>query len=547
MEKATAQVVNTGLDSSQGASNSNNDSPSRTSADREHQYITGFKLAIVIASVTLVAFLIMLDSSIVATAIPRITTDFHSLPDVGWYGAAYMLASCSLQPLTGKFYTLFDSKWTFLTFFAVFELGSLLCGVASSSDMLVIGRAVAGMGSAGLTNGALTIIAASVPLEKRPVYLGFMMGIGQIGIILGPLIGGLLTQYTTWRWCFYINLPVGAVVAILLFLIHIPDRRVEEDNAKSTFRTIIKKLDLLGFAIFALAAIQFLLALEWGGTRYRWNSATILGLFCGAAGTFALFLTIEYRKGNAAMIPFPMVRQRIVACSCLNIFFFASSMFILTYYLPIYFQAVRDATPTMSGVYLLPSIGTQILFAMTSGYLVGKLGYYLPWSITSGILMSIGTGLLSTLTTTTSTGAWVGFQIIAGAGRGCGLQMPIVAIQNTLPREQVPIGMSLVIFSQTLGAAVALSLAQTVFTNGLINSLATSAPAVNPQSIINAGASGIRGAVSQASLPGVLDAYNKAINETFYLAAGASVATFVVAWGMGWKSVKKGKGTKPET
>ena len=423
MEKDSAPVTQTAPDAQQETSSSKKDDGLSRQSTEQQEYITGFKLASVIISVSLVAFLMLLDTSIIATAIPRITTEFHSLPDVGWYGAAYLLASCSLQPLTGRFYTLFDIKWTFLSFFAVFELGSLLCGVANSSDMLIIGRAVAGMGTAGLTNGALTIIAACVPLEKRPMYLGFMMSFAQIGIILGPLIGGLLTQYATWRWCFYINLPPGAIVAVLLILIAIPDKRPKDDGVKWTIGGLAKKLDLLGFAFFAPAAIQLLLALEWGGTRYHWDNAVIIGLFCGAAGTFALFLVIEYHQGDEAMIPFPILRLRIVACSCLNMFFFGGAMYILTFYLPIYFQAVRDATPTMSGVYLLPSILTQIMFAVASGVLVGKLGYYLPWAVASGLLISIANGLISTLTPTSSTGKWVGYQIIAGAGRGCGMQM----------------------------------------------------------------------------------------------------------------------------
>lgn len=370
MEEKIAPTSTTAVDEPKEASElSSIEEKPQTNDDEKEEFITGLKLIAVIAGVTLVAFLMLLDMSIIATAIPRITTEFHSLPDVGWYGASYLLASCSLQPLAGKFYTIFKSKWTFLTFFGVFELGSLLSGVATTSKMLIVGRAVAGMGSAGLTNGALTIIAACVPLQKRPVYLGFMMAMAQTGIILGPLIGGLLTQYATWRWCFYINLPAGALVAAMLLLISIPDKRAKSDGVKLTVKTLTEKLDLLGFVVFAPAAVQCLLALEWGGTRYAWSSATIIGLFCGSAGTLALFLFVEYRKGKAAMIPFFMLRQHIISCSCLVMFFFAGSMFILTYYLPIYFQAVRDATPTMSGVYLLPSILTQIMFAMTSGSL----------------------------------------------------------------------------------------------------------------------------------------------------------------------------------
>lgn len=151
-------------------------------------------------------------------------------------------------------------------------------------------------------------------------------------------------------------------------LIRIPERTTKSD-VKSTVLTILEKLDIFGFALFAPAAIQFLLALEWGGSRYAWKSATIIGLFCGAAGTFCVFLMWEYRRGDSAMVPFSMVRRRIVWCSCLVTFFFMGSMLVTSYYMPIYFQAVRNATPTMSGVYIIPAILSQILFATVSGVL----------------------------------------------------------------------------------------------------------------------------------------------------------------------------------
>ena len=146
-------------------------------------------------------------------AIPKITSDFHSLPDVGWYGAAYQLASATLQPLTGKVYFNFDNKWSFFGFLMFFELGSLICGVATSSNMLIVGRAVAGMGSAGLVNGALTIIAGCVPMPKRPAMIGIMMGVGQLGLVGGPLFGGLFTQYATWRW----SVPILIVFPFCFF------------------------------------------------------------------------------------------------------------------------------------------------------------------------------------------------------------------------------------------------------------------------------------------------------------------------------------------
>lgn len=224
------------------------------------------------------------------------------------------------------------------------------------------------MGSSGLINGALTILAACVPLAKRPVYLGIVMSVSQLGIVLGPLIGGALTQYTTWRWCFYINLPIGGLTAGVLLLINIPDR-VMRDTGTPLISVIREKLDLLGFALFAPAAVQFLLALQWGGTTYPWNSATVIGLFCGAAGTLCVFLAWEYHKGDMAMIPFSIMKRRVVWCSCLAAFFFFGGMLSFTYYLPIYFQAVKGVSPTLSGVYLLPSVLSQILFSVVSGFL----------------------------------------------------------------------------------------------------------------------------------------------------------------------------------
>ncbi|KAH0005568.1 putative MFS transporter, partial [Aureobasidium melanogenum] len=507
--------------------------------NEEETYLTGLTLLSVLVSIVLVVFLLMLDTSIVATAIPKITTRFHSLEDVGWYGSAYLLANCALQPLAGKIYKEFSYKWTFLCFFGVFELGSLLCGAAASSNMFIIGRAVAGLGGAGLMNGALSIIAASVPLEKRPLYMGFMMAFSQLGILFGPLIGGALTEYATWRWCFYINLPVGAIVAVALCFAPVPAGPEKTESKKFNIGAFLRGLDLIGFALFAPAIIQILLALEWGGTKFPWNSSTVIGLFCGGAATTLVFLAWEYFKGDDAMIPFSMVRRRIFWSSCLTVFFTFASMLILNYFLPIYYQAVRGASPTMSGVDLLPSIISQMIFAIISGVLVRKVGYFLPFSIACGVLTAISSGLLSTLGPHTSVGKWIGYQILGGVGRGCGIQMPIIAIQNLLPKSQASVAMSLLIFSQTFGGALFLAFAQTVFNTGLSSALKKYAPEVATETVLAAGATGVKNAVPKAVLPQVLQAYSVAINHVFYLGAGAAAAATIVCLGMGMHSIKK--------
>lgn len=351
---------------------------------QETEYITGMKLAALVASITTVIFLMMIDTSIISTAvsitasssrtntnlfatkIPHITDDFHSLQDVGWYASIYQLASAALQPLTGKVYSKFNVKVSFLVFFAIFELGSLICGTAISSPMLIAGRAIAGMGTAGLMNGGLTIIACSVPLAKRPSLTGIMMGFSQLGVIIGPLVGGALTAYASWRWCFYLNLPIGAVVAVGLLLLPIPDQ-FQKANPWAVLRSLHLELDLAGFALIAPAAIQLLLALQWGGSKYAWNSPTIIGLFCGAAGTTLAWLLWDWYRGDEALIPPSLFKKRPVWSGAVTHSFLLTNVYCASFYLPLYFQAVHGATPMMSGVNVLASILTQLVTAVLVG------------------------------------------------------------------------------------------------------------------------------------------------------------------------------------
>ncbi|KAK4133710.1 hypothetical protein BT67DRAFT_404167 [Trichocladium antarcticum] len=512
-----------------------------SACDGTAQHVTGLKLLALASSITLAVFLVMLDTSIIATAIPRITDEFHSLNDVGWYISIYQLASAALQPLTGKIYQKLSTKISFLAFFAVFEIGSLICGLATSSTMLIVGRAIAGIGSAALLNGALIIIACAVPLEKRPALTGLMMGVSQLGVVVGPLLGGAFTTYTTWRWCFYINLPIGAFVAVALFVVEIPDQ-FQKQNPWSVLRRLPRELDLVGFALMAPAAVQLLLALQFGGDKFAWGSPTIIGLFCGAGGTFAAWFLWDWYRGDDALIPLSIIKVRAVWAGAVTQFFLLTTVYTASFFLPLYFQAAHGATAMMSGVYVLASILPQLFMAVVAGALVERTGYVIPFAMLAGTIGAVSNGLYSTFSPTTPTAQWVVYQVLNGIGRGFGMQMPVLAVQAALNPADIPIGMSVVVFTQSLGIAIVLAASDTIFQTSLVSELENKAPLADAAAILRAGATHFRDIVSYRDLPGVLVAYSVAIDRVFYLTAGlAGLAVFTSLF-LGWVDVRKKQG-----
>ncbi|KKY16819.1 putative mfs transporter [Phaeomoniella chlamydospora] len=400
--------------------------------EAENHRPTGLKLYILLAGLCFSALLMSLNGSMVSTAIPKITSHFNSLEDIGWYGSAYLIPLCTLQPLIGKIYTYFPIKNTYVTFSGIFFVASAISGSATSSKVLIVARAVQGIGGAGIINGALTTISAVVPVDKKPLYTGLCMGLAGIGSVIGPLIGGAVTEKISWRWCFYINLPPGGIVLCILFILTIPEQMKKE----------------------------------------------------------------------------PM-----------------GGMMSLAYYLPIWFQVVKDASPLMSGVMILPTAISQSVGAAVSGKF----------------------GMMTTYVISTGAGAWIGYQILIGLGRGPVLQMPIIAIQNLLPAKDIAIATSNVFFFQFLGSAIFVALGETIFTNTLRSSLRKDAPNVDAQSVIDAGASSVRSVVPESELHNVLRAYNHTLIMTFYLTVGGSCVAFMTSFGMGFQKIKKKDNSeKPE-
>ncbi|KXJ92627.1 efflux pump protein [Microdochium bolleyi] len=496
--------------------------------DVAHEYLEGMRLLLVTSSLTLVMFLGMMDISIIATAIPRITSDFHRLEHVGWYIGVYSLCSAALQPLTGKIFTFFSTKWSFLVFFLVFELGSCISGAAISSEMLIVGRAVAGLGYSGLTNGSLTIIAAAIAPPKRPL--------SQIGMILGPILGGVFTEFMSWRWCFYINLPLGAVTAISLVFTNIPDQISKEPLSLDLVRRLLPQFDLIGFSLFAPAAVMGLLALQLGSSTYGWGSSPVIGLLCGCAATTAIFLIWEYRMGDEAMMPFAMIRKKAVWTASLNFSLFMSVAVVAGNYMPIYFQSVRGLSPAMSGVYMLVSSASQIMFVLLSGALMTRVGRLLPWSLGAGVFSAVACGLMSTWAPHSSLATIFGFQVLNG-GRGMGMQVPVLVVQHVLPPHEVAVGNSLIVFFANSITAVMVTVGHVIFQESLVKELAVQTPSITPAAATAAGGSGeaVRAlaAATGTDVERLLLVYSVSFSKVFYLLAGLSVLMFLTAFGVG--------------
>lgn len=503
--------------------------------DEDREYPRGLPLVIVSAGLCLAVLLVALDNTIIATATPRITDQFQSLDSVGWYASAYLLTACSFPLIFGKLYTFFPIKWVFLMAITIFEVGSAVCGAAPSSPALIVGRAIAGLGAAGIFSGGLIIVAYSVPLHQRPLYNALFGSMYGIASVVGPLLGGAFTDHVTWRWCFYINLPIGGftIFAILIFL-----KPPKQTLVASSWKEKLNQFDPIGTAVFIPAIVCLLLALQWGGTKYAWSNGRIIALLVLFGVLIIVFIGIQVWKGEYATVPLRIVRQRSVAFAALFAFSLGSSFFVIVYFVPIWFQAIKGVSATKSGIMCIPMVLSMVVFSLIGGGTVTALGYYVPLFYLSAVLASIGVGLLTTFTTTSGHPQWIGYQVIYGAGVGIGFQLPIIATQVVLKTEDVAVGTAIIMFCQSLGGALFASVAQNIFSNRLMTGVVKAAPGVDPSIVLHVGATELADTIPRKFLGGVQEAYNSALTHTWYVSVALSALSIVGAMGMEWKSVK---------
>ncbi|KAH6894421.1 major facilitator superfamily domain-containing protein [Thelonectria olida] len=506
------------------------------------QYPGVAKLSLILFALCLAIFLVALDQTIIAPALGAITAQYQSVKDIGWYGSAYLLTTTALQPMYGAIYKLFNVKIAYLAAIFIFEIGSLVSAVAPTSPAFIVGRAIAGIGTAGLFSGSIVILSLIMPLEKRPLAFGLVGGMWGIASVAGPLLGGAFTDHATWRWCFYVNLPIGGLAMFIVFLF-VKVNRNSDDTKDMSFMDRIRQLDLLGAAIFIPAIVCLLLALQWGGADYAWKNSRIIGLFVGFGLMIAIFIGIQFWQGDRGTLPPRLFKDRNVLPAMLFAMFFGAAFFPLIYYLSLYFQAIQGVSAVQAGIKILPLLLSTVFISIVAGGLITAIGYYSAVIIPCMVLNTVGCGMITTLDVDSPTREWFGYQVIAGLGIGAGFQVGVLVVQTVLPQEWIPVGTACVQFFQAFGGAIFIAVAQTVFQNGLIDHINSSDIGLDPRIFINTGASEVKDVLKKMgredAFPTVLEAYMEGLRGTFYISLACAAAAFVSVLFLQWKSVKK--------
>ncbi|RDK45506.1 MFS general substrate transporter [Aspergillus phoenicis ATCC 13157] len=507
-------------------------------SDNAH-YLTGWRLGIVITCLFFGSFLIALDTNIINVALPQISSDFRALDDVAWYGTGYLLTVTAFQPVYGCFYRLFPTDIVYRLSIIIFEVGTILCAAANSSPMFIVGRAVAGLGAAGVLQGALSIIGQVVQLEKRPLYMGIVISVFVITVCVGPPLGGAFTQHATWRWCFWINLPFGAVVlgGLTLFL------RIKGQATKDRqlpLRAKLGSMDFLGCALFLAAVCCLLLALQWGGQTKPWSSSTVIGLLVGSAALALVFIFIQWKRQERALITLRVFCRRSVFTSAMVLFFLGGSTYLDTYFLPFYFEAVHGISPVSSGVNFIPLMLTEMVALVIIGAVVKQWGHYVPYILAGDLICIVGTALLTQLHPHTRTVQWAAYLVVTGLGLGLAMQLPYTAIQVTLSAEDLAMGNAIAVLFYQLGGAISIAMGQTVVLSTLTEKLNGQIPGLTSKDVFEAGAANLKAlAPTAADLAFLRDIWNEGISRTMILSVALVAAAVPFTLGMEWLDAKR--------
>src|SRR5215471_20309907 len=477
------------------------------------------EVLIILPGLLLAIMLAMLDQLVVSTALPRIVGDLGGVTHLSWVVTAYVLASTVTTPLYGKLGDLYGRKRWLMIAIVIFLAGSALSGLAHSMDQLIAFRALQGLGAGGLLTGAIATIGDLVSPRERGQYMGYIMGVMTLAMIAGPLVGGYITENFSWRWIFYINMPIGGAALIYLAAtMHMSRRRIDH------------KIDYLGALTLAIAATAIILMTTWGGTQYAWGSVQVIGLAVIGLLATAAFLAIEARAAEP-ILPLSVFRNRNFSVAIAMSFLLGLALFGALTFLPLYQQTVQHLSPTQSGLMLIPMMLGSTVTALISGQVTTKTGRYKVLPIVGAAMMTLGMYLLTGIglhTSLVTTGIY--FAVI-GLGMGFLMQITTLVAQNSVGPQEMGVASSSRTFFQQINRSLGVAAFGAVFARRLIESLTTHLPSGAHMSVKGAQLN----PATVNHLPALVRgdffvAITHAVTGVFWLVVPAAAIVFLLAW-----------------
>ncbi len=491
------------------------------------------QVVLTMAGVMLSMFLSSLDQTVVGTAMPRIISDLGGFSHYTWVTTSYLITSTVVVPIVGNLTDLYGRKPFYVAGLVIFTLASLMCGLSNTLTEVIIYRGIQGIGAGVMIANAFTVIADLFPPADRGKYQGLMTGVFGVSSVLGPVLGGFITDALSWHWVFFVNVPLGVLITVL-FIFFFPNIRPEASK---------REVDYLGVVAIILTVVPLMLALSWGGVEYRWVSLQIIGMFAFSAVMGLLFLKVESRS-KQPIIPLSLFRNRIFAISEIIIFFTAFGMFGSIIFIPLYFQGVLGLSATASGSFMTPMTIGIVVGSLASGQMLSRAGGHYRLQGGIGIaIMAVGLGLLSRMTAETSFASAVVNIVITGIGLGTVMPLYIIAVQNVVPQNLLGTATSSTAFFRSIGASLALAIFGSVMSNRFASQFVGDLPATvkaiipperlsamarNPQALLSVEAQAeLKGALAQLGpqgaalydqlLQGLRRALESALTEVFLL------------------------------
>ena len=428
--------------------------------------LSGRALRTVFAALMLGMFLAALDQTIVATALPTIVGDLGGLDHLSWVVTAYLLASTVSTPLYGKLGDMYGRKPVFLVAILIFLAGSMLAGLSQTMDQLIAFRALQGIGAGGLMVGAQAIIGDIVPPRERGRYMGLIGSVFGVASVAGPLLGGFLVDSLSWRWVFYVNMPIGAIAVVIVALrlhLHTPQTR--------------HRIDYLGAALLSGAVTALILVVTWGGNQYQWGSRPILGLTVVGLALLAMFIWQESRAVEP-IIPLSLFRSRVFNVASAMGFSIGMAMFGAIVYIPVYLQLVYGASPTSSGLRMLPLMGGLLVAAVASGRAISAIGRYKVFPVVGTAVLVVGMLLLSRLGVGTAPWLASAYMLVVGVGIGLVMQVLVLVVQNDAEPQDMGVATSTATFFRSVGGSFGVAIFGAIFSARLADQIRQLPPGI---------------------------------------------------------------------